>query len=267
MSALTDSFLADAKSSVLGTAKKALLILHKDDSQRGDDAMTPQKISAATMDALYPTGQTARSTLTGISEALGADFHVLQVQYNPASVEFQASSEEVTIPYLQQNIDPSIPNQNTRPPSVTLSVHLIFDAMNVRDSFMFEKFRVTTQDVAQLAAKRTLKKDIYSVQAQTNGLIGMIMRKSTRLVTFQWAEMSFTGEVTEIQADYSMFSVSGRPVRSQVKINISQRVDSNSDSKYWNQAFDKCFGNQNISVVSGGKSQMEGLSNLLNIGI
>ena len=97
--------------------------------------------------------------------------------------------------------------------------------------------------------------------------IGMIMRKSTRLVTFQWSEMSFTGEVTEVHADYTMFSVSGRPVRSQVRINISQRVDSGSDSQYWNKAFDKCFGSQNVSAISGGKSQMEGLSNLLNIGI
>ena len=102
----------------------------------------------------------------------------------------------------------------------------------------------------------------YTVQPQTDGLIAALLRPSTRLVTFRWADMAFTGQMIEVQADYTMFSVSGQPVRSKVRMNIAQQVESAADVQYWETALDNIFQNRS-DIVS--KTAAQGLGNLLNL--
>ena len=63
-----------------------------------------------------------------------------------------------------------------------------------------------------------------------------------------------------------MFSISGRPVRSEVTINISQRLENDKDGEVWDQAFEKCF-SATGQAVAGGKSAGEMITNLVNISI
>ena len=107
---------------------------------------------------------------------------------------------------------------------------------------------------------------VWSVKAQTNGLLAALMKESTRTVTFKWADMTFTGEATEAQARYTMFSPLGHPVRSVVRLNIIQQVRGQADITYWDKAFDKLFTPQDGLAEAGGKSAMQQLGNLINIG-
>lgn len=255
--------LTDGLSSIAGNPKKALLILHKNSVAKIDS----EDVAKTTEKALEAaTGTEGLKKVFDLMNKSGQPFHVLQVQYNPSSIRFQANAESVPVQYLQQNVDSSIPNQNLRAPSVVLAVDLFFDAVNLKDSFITEKTRISANDlVSDAAALVQTIKGGYTVQPQTNGLIGMIMRESTRTVTFKWADMTFTGEATEASAKYTMFSVSGKPVRSIVTLNIAQKVSSKADLKYWDKAFDKCFGDMSSSASSGGKSIGDGVGNLLNI--
>ena len=74
--------------------------------------------------------------------------------------------------------------------------------------------------------------------------------------------MAFTGQMIEVQADYTMFSVSGQPVRSKVRMNIAQQVESEADVQYWETALDNIFQNRS-DIVS--KTAAQGLGNLLNL--
>lgn len=246
--------------SVLGSVQKALLVIHKtpDAAQVRSD-----QVASEAANALREAAAGLRATSAAM-KAAGLRTHVMQVQYNPASLSIQANAEAIPFTYLQQNIDSGIPNQSPRPPMVVLSVELLFDAMNPKDAFMAEKFSVSSGGiVSSVAGGIQAVKGGYTVQPQTNGLIAALMRPDTRVVTFRWADMAFTGQLIEVQAEYTMFSVSGKPIRSKVSMNIAQQVESSADIQYWDKAMDKMFDQKE---EAGGKNKGQTLGNLLNLG-
>ena len=263
-----NALLSGVTDSLLGSAKKALLII-RTKSGSASAGGSPGGVAAKAASALTNAARVAPGTsAAAAATAAGANSLTLEVQYNPSTISINANANNVPFQYLQQNLDNGIPNQNTRPPSIVLAVDLIFDAVNNKDAFMMDKFRLSAGDVVSaVSAVSTAKNGGYTVQPQTNGLVAALMRESTRNVTFQWADLSFTGEVSEVQARYTMFSVSGKPVRSVVRLNIVQQVTGSSAAAAWNRAFDKAFGNQDVSTSTGGKSALSQLSNLLNINI
>lgn len=254
---------ASAKS-ILGDIKKAMLIIPKKNEEIDQSKIAGK--TAAAMNAASALGSAQEKTARTSLEAAG--FYILPVQYNPSSLSVQANASSIPVQYLQQNIDNGIPNQNFRPPSVVLTVDLVFDAMNIYDAFMFEKANITPNNALRFGkaiAQSKMTREGFSVQPQTNALLACLMRQSTRSVIFQWADMTFAGDVTEVSASYKMFSVSGKPIRSFVKMNITQKVNGEANHSYWNKAFDNCFGDMLSTGEAGGKSMLEKTGNLLNI--
>ena len=246
--------------SVLGGIQKAYLIIHKTDAQ----SISSAQVTAAAQNALLSAASNASAgALSGALNGAGAAATVLQVQYNPTTLSIQANAEAIPFTYLQQNVDNGIPNQNLRPPMVVLSVELIFDAMNPQDAFMLDKARLSVGTmVSNVAGIVQSTKGGYTVQPQTEGLLAALMRANTRLVTFRWADMAFTGQLIEVQADYTMFSVSGKPIRSKVRMNIAQQVESDADCKYWDSALDNMFkSGDEVSLKGAGQK----LGNLVNL--
>lgn len=255
-SALAGNMAKDLGSSALGIVPKAMLILHTEDD--GAAAANPMAQTKKALEGAAGAGA-AGGALSGA--------HVLEVQYNPSSISIQANSVVTPFQYLQQNIDNGIPAQSFRDPAVVLSVELYFDDMNPKDAFMIDKLRLSVGDAVSGVSGlvKAAKGETYSVMPQTNGLLAALIRDKTRMVTFKWADMSFTGEMTEANASYTMFSVSGRPVRSVVKLSITQEVKA-GDEKYWTKAFDSAFGDETAAKTTVGKSFADRYGNLLNIG-
>ena len=59
-----------------------------------------------------------------------------------------------------------------------------------------------------------------------------------------------------------MFSVSGKPIRSRVMLNIAQQVESDADVQYWDKALAKTFAQGNDVEL---KKPAQQLGNLLNL--
>lgn len=262
------SQLTDSLSSVMGGVKKAMLIIHKDDAEE----ISTEQVVKRTEEILARSGgndgagNPLNNSLSGISAAFQKgkmDVSVMQVQYNPSSLTIAANAQPIPFSYLQQNVDSGIPNQMIRPPMVVLSVELVFDATNPQDAFMMDKFRVSTGSVvSDVSGGVKAKQGGYTVQPQTEALMAIILRGKTRVVTFRWADMAFTGQVSEVRADYTMFSVSGKPIRSRVMMNITQQVESNADLKYWDKALDKTFETGNMVETKKAAQQLGSLLNL-----
>lgn len=239
----------------IGYTKKAVLLLHG----QGGAAEKANPLSAAegALGAVLPGAEWA-----GAVPIAAARDRRMEVQYNPASISFAANAEPMAATYLQSNVEQGVPSQLSRPPSVVMRVDLIFDAVNVKDAFMLEKFRVASvNDIAASAAgvAKALTGG-YSVQPQTNGLLAAALDEASRLVTFCWADLCFTGELTETRAQYIMFSVSGQPIRSKITLQIAQEVAEDSDVSYWDKAFDTCF-----APGTGGRGMAQKAGNLLNL--
>lgn len=245
-----------------GYSKKAVLLLHR-------PAIGPLPKGVSRLQATANALSAAPSAPASLGTALPADAqgNRMEVQYNPSSISFSANAEPMAATYLQSGVEQGTPNQLSRPPSVVLRVDLLFDAMNVKDAFMFEKFRVASVNDLAASGAGIAKAlgDGYSVQPQTNGLLAAMLSDATRLVTFQWAELSFTGELTDANAQYIMFSVSGQPIRSKITLQITQEVNEESDISYWNGAFDKCFLPEAGAFATGGKEARQKTGNLLNL--
>jgi hypothetical protein len=258
---------ADLMKSALGEPKKAFLVVHKQEAfdSSGGDASVDVRAARA----LFLRDETDVSGAE-LSRAFGGGdkVHVMQVQYNPHSIDFTANAEPIPASKLQQNIVSNIPAQYMRSPAVVMSVDLVFDAVNVKDSFMADKGNITGLGGAVTSVGSAVRRgpgQVYSVRPQTNALLAAALRQSTNHVTFYWAGMTFSGIVTQAQARYTMFSVSGQPVRSVVKLVIEQKMDGD-DSLYWEQAFDKCFGDADAGGDYGGQSVGQYAGNLLNLG-
>lgn len=242
--------LLDTAKSVVGIIEKAKLTLHA--------------VNLTTSQTVRDPATRARTVLTQSTPPMGitSGDRVLTVQYNPSSLMIQATADAVPFVSLQKHIANGALNQNIRPPMVVLSVELIFDEMNPVDSFMMDRLRLSTGTVVSgVAATAKNLKGGYTVQHKTNGLVATMLQPNTRRVTFAWGQMSFTGQVIEAQARYTMFSPSGKPVRSVVTMNIAQQVNSDADAAYWDSAVDKIF--QSNSTFGKSLGQMAG--NILNL--
>lgn len=242
-----------------GSIQKAFLVIHEEDASAVN---TMKDVSGSTMSVLSmaSAGSTLPAVSSGLREAnTGMRNHVMQVQYNPSSLMFQANAQAVPFTFLMQNVDEGVPNQNYRPPMVVLSVELVFDAMTPTDAFMMDRRRLAETAEAGIAAA---VKGEYTVQPQTDGLMAAILRPQTRLVTFRWADMAFTGHMIEAKADYTMFSAGGRPIRSKIRMNIAQQVESQGDIQYWNDALDKMFQSGDFQNL---KNAAQRVGNLINL--
>ena len=209
---------------VLGITEKATLtiVTGSDSDASGAAGSAAGSVAGAAAGAAGAAAGAASAAATALGVGTAAasaavpKTYRMTVQFNPSSISFHASTVDSPFQYLQQKSDSEIPLQGFRPPSISMSVMLIFDQVNVKDCFMMEKFKVSTQDIAQLAVNKGVNTTVYSVQKQTNAFVGMMLSDETRTVTFQWADLCFQGEVTKEREDYRMFSISSRPVRSQV---------------------------------------------------
>lgn len=210
----------------VGGIKKACLIIRAPNNGDIPD-MTPEMKTFARLSGNAPTGKTKLRE------------QAIEVQYNPSSLTLTANVDSIQYASLQKNACETIPNQNTRLPTVVLSVELYFDAMNPRDAFMIDKARLSAGDAVTGISR--LAHQSYSVQPQTAAMLALPMREESKHVTFRWGEMAFTGVVSEIQAEYTMFSVSGKPIRSHVYMNISQEIASEGEEKYWDAVIDRMF--------------------------
>ena len=74
------------------------------------------------------------------------------------------------------------------------------------------------------------------------GILSLLTMDATRQVIFYWAKMSFRGELTGVQARYTMFNKSGDPIRAVVSLSIRQgEQEMLYDSGYWEKAYENLF--------------------------
>ena len=214
------STLSNLGSSVTGDIKKAVLIFGTGGSSAASGTSAGRTgIAAMTAQMLNRSGLTNESLI----DTTGTRY--LEVQYNPASIRFSASVETVPMRGMQVQFEAGVHNQSCRAPSIIMTVDLVFNDVNVKDAFMADKFRVSVNDiVTDVSSVVHSLGSGYTVQPQSNGLIASTVEEENRFVTFQWADMSFSDELTDVNVQYGMFSVSGRPIHSVVTLRITQQI-------------------------------------------
>lgn len=198
-----------------------------------------KSLMEATAGALSGTlSSEARDSLMGQDKA----YLAMEVQYNPSSIHMQTTTGS-QLEYSGGNMGNMSNNmiiQNVVPTSTTMNVQLIFDEVNIYDAFMVNNVNSPVGAVTQ-AVKYAADKG-HSVQHQIEGILSLLTMDVTRQVVFYWAKMCFRGELTAVQAHYTMFNKSGNPIRGVVNLSIRQGEQAEFyDPAYWEKAYDNLF--------------------------
>lgn len=183
-------------------------------------------------------------------------YKCMEVQYNPSTIymETLAGSQMDYRSNSMGDAGSNMLRQNVEPAATILSVELLFDQVNAQDSFMITNLGLTAGNVQTVISD--LAKGSYSVKPQMDGIMSLLTRPLTRHVIFFWSKMCFQGELTNVDAKYTMFNTRGNPVRGTISMSIRQSDDPDAsyENTYWEQAFTKVFGKSTDATNLKGKS-------------
>lgn len=141
-----------------------------------------------------------------VSQGLRGRFELLEVQYNPFSLNLTGSGGDMELDDSSEGEADKV-IQKINPGTVSLSMELVIDGPQT------QKWAV---ELLQRAG-----------------------RELERKVIFCWGNMVFPGDMTQADVQYHMFANTGEPQMGKISITISQK--SPEDSKYWKRAFETCF--------------------------
>lgn len=130
--------------------------------------------------------------------------------------------------------------------NITLTVTLIFNQVNVEDSFLWEKFRL---DPSALIAGtiRGIGNGVtgreYTVQTEVEGFLAALRNRNRREIIFSWGDTEYRGILSSVNSTYKMFSVSGKPVHAEVTLKIDCTKDGAGKNSLgvWEQYYREVF--------------------------
>lgn len=203
------------------------------------------------VDALSSTSSVLTSGLSDlVTSVVGDTDKTFQVQFNPSEVQIYASSLPIKKTDAQVPKD-GIPKQTADAvikPTIDMTVNLYFDKTVLTDSFYQDIGGITATNIVTTAAT-LVGSTVYSIQPQVEGLLAALRNPYTRRITFRWAEFSFPGTLSMVQARYTMFSTTGHPVRATVTLRIRQELDVDTISD-WFASYTSAFQGASSSLSS-----------------
>lgn len=150
--------------------------------------------------ALLPTSQT-KSVLSGLSakrSAAMASAKTFKVQFNPSTLSFSSGTQ--TEPAEKKSLTRGEKGQvaecnvTDEYKPLTLSFQLVFD----RSSSLIDT----------------------SIQPEVEGLLAIIKNPYIRQVAFHWGTMYYSGKITNMKVNYTMFNLVGIPMRATVDMTM-----------------------------------------------
>ncbi len=199
----------------------------------------------------------------------GSKTKYFKVKFNPSQVTFMGvgGGRVEKRNYTDSEGKVQIEYQEMKP-RIQMNLQLIFDDYERTQAFMLEKFTDTT------AAARTVIDGIvtaargktYSVRPQVEGFMGALRNGYTRKVKFCWGPMEYSGQMTYINAEYTMFSTDGNPIRANVNMGILLADESLSYHYMgqWQDSYKAVFGKDEMTNAG---SSLQRVGNLLNINL
>lgn len=140
-------------------------------------------------------------------------------------------------------------------PRIEVTIPLVFDAVNNRDAFFEDKLNLNPTEIAKSAAtfvQTAVMDQEFTVQTQVEGLMAAIRNDKTRQATFSWGDMSYSGLLNQVNANYTMFSPTGHPIRAVVSLVLLCLGDSavgQGNMGKWMDKYDAAFGKEGVTSL------------------
>ncbi len=205
----------------------------------------------------------------GAVSSLKNQFIKFEVQYNPESIRMYSAigkQQEVNKQATGMN---KMNIYNLTGGKTRMSFDLIFDDMDVVDSFMLDGVNINAS-AAVSKAKDVMSHDdgFHSVRKVMDAFMSLLSSIRTQQVIFAWSKMTFRGMLTNVSNRFTMFNTKGNPVRGVMHLEITQETKENNLFKYdeteWQKAFENRFA-QGPEVGKASAAQKAMNNSVLNI--
>ena len=208
------------------------------------------------------------TALTASNGLVAKSARIFTVQFNPSELQFSGYGggfvQKINfVNNKKADEDVTFGNMQSR---ITMTVKLIFDQVDPQDAFMSDKFTLSYTSVTKGAVKgvkKLLGKKTNSVQTQVEGFIGALRNENTREITFAWGKMCYTGILNRISSQYTMFSVTGEPIRAVVTLTMvcaDETIEDNTMGN-WDAQYKKAFGSGESFSLTGAAQKVGNLFN------
>lgn len=140
-----------------------------------------------------------------------------------------------------------------KPPRIEMRVPLVFDAMNASEAFHHVSNEMNLYSVGSTVSSLIKSGGTaYTVQPQVEAFLAALRCSKTRNVNFCWGKMLYSGVLNSVNVNYSMFSMTGKPVRARVELGILLCDSSLADpfKTVWYEKYKTAFGKSDFSDYS-----------------
>lgn len=253
--------LQNAMSTVTGSVAKAKIKI-QDNRERKTKQLTLNEMGKQKASGLNPTSALSSYTqgfadmAMGMAASVGGiDFDTkynreMEVQFNPASIQLSSIGGDDDVQRTNYTQDGAGISRGAIGLHMELSVKLIFDQISNYGAFTQDMFTLSTSRAASQAASAVggAISELFggptaSVQMIVESFIATMRNENTRRICFQWGEFYYEGILSRINTTYTMFDLSGNPVRAEVQM-ILYLVDDDIDkefNEYWYDAYYEAF--------------------------
>lgn len=274
--------LGDLASSLTGNIEKAIIEIV--DARDSDDISVDDTVASTVAPKFTGVvntknaselqnilGSTLGTTTGGLNSLRSKQF---TVQFNPSELRISGTGGGMI---QKANYSAGSPQELSFAPMKTrimLTVPLIFDKVNPKDAFMFDKFTLSETSVATGLVQAGMKAfgaiDDYSVKKEVEGFIAAIRNERTRQIFFYWGHMCYTGILNRVTTSYTMFSVSGQPIRAKVDLTLvcaDQNEGANNRLGFWKKAYETAFKDGEADGLISYAKASQAVGNLLNFNL
>lgn len=201
-------------------------------------------------------------------------YYWLEVEFNPSTMRYTAMNGSFQ---QQQSVTGDIGShiaQYNIDAQTNMNFEIFIDSTMCLSATTGMSISSATSAVANLVKGR----DYYNIEPIVDGLCSLCNDVETQYVIFAWGHMVFYGVLEEVDAEYVMFDVDGKPIRAKVSMNIRQsgklgKDDNKEDiysksNHYWDDAYTKFFGKGDKDLQFGSNSatkSMKDFNNILNL--
>jgi hypothetical protein len=247
--------LDDFKNSVTGNIEPAYIVVHDCRAAAGGGETGGVSMPELTAGAL--AGEP--NAPAGASQE-----KLFRVQYNPSELSLSATASSERVRDLRAREDGTSPVVQESPlaGTIELSMSLWFDKMSAATSFMLDKTAAPTSAAGAANLVKSFMKEA-SVRDEVEGFIAALRNPHTQCISVHWADFTFPGVLYSVNAQYTMFSVTGLPVRAKVSIRVRQEANTHAIDTWVKRDFDAAFGGDQSNLVRPEQQ----VSNLLNLGL
>lgn len=190
------------------------------------------------------------------------------VPFNPASFSLSGNAggriENTDFTGTQDSKKGQIVSFQPAPLTIRLDVDLVFNDVDPSDAFI-ETNATNIKGAAKTIGKVIGKTDEHSIRKEIEGLIAATRSFTTSLVSFNWGEMTYYGELERLTAEYKMFNPAGEPIAGTVHMTIlliDKGINEKSMGK-WYKAYLDAFATKGAHSMAS-KAQKYGGSALSN---